>query len=265
LIKQNLLAVPGQGDEQPVSLKSLRPPEPAATPPEKEGTDPRLEHARALVHQYLKALPNFTADETEVFYVSPALATPKWTVVENLQAEAVFHGGRETLRSVVINGRSFADGAILPAHSRASPSTSRLDNIFDSNCQVTVRFEKRAEEAGTALLVYRFTAPRDSCFGAIHDGEYQRYFPGHEGEVFIAEADGLVRKIECTTTGIPDEFGRRRYEERVTWDQVKIGDETHLLPVSSELLLVNRGPMSLSVAKYSNHRHFEASSSITFH
>lgn len=35
LIKQNLLAVPGQGDEQPVSLKSLRPPEPAATPPKK--------------------------------------------------------------------------------------------------------------------------------------------------------------------------------------------------------------------------------------
>jgi hypothetical protein len=71
---------------------------------------------------------------------------------------------------------------------------------------------------------------------------------------------------DCAATGFPSEYGLRRSEERVAWDQVKIGEERHLLPVSAELLMVLKdGSSSLSVRKFTNHRHFEASSSITFH
>lgn len=266
LIKQNLLATPGPNDEPPeVNLRTLKPPDPSAGLPEKEVLDPKLEHSRVLVHKYLAALPNFTADEAMTFYSSPKLASPRWKVEESMRTEAVFHGGEETRRNVVINGVKWEDTAFLPSAVRANPSTLRLSQIFRTDCQVIVGFEKRVVEAGTPMLVYRFAAPRDLCFGEVYDNNYQRYFPGYEGEVFVAEADGLTRRIECASSGFPAEFNDQRVEERTAWDQVKIGDESHLLPVSAERLVVTKSVMLLSVAKYSNHRHFEASTSITFH
>jgi hypothetical protein len=265
-IKQNLLATPGQNDEEPnVSLKTLRLPDSSDLPAPKNEFETKLEHTRLLVHQYLSALPNRTADEVLTTSESALSATPKWRVTETLQAEVNFQGSRETLRNIVRNGVKWPDTAILPNGHRASASTSRLGQIFNEDCPITINFEKRAVEAGTPVLVYHFASPRDSCFGANTDGGYQRYFAGHTGEVFVGEADGLVREIDSTTTGFPAEFGHRTTEERVTWDQVKIGEERHLLPVSAERLLVAKSVMALSVVKYTNHRHFESTSKITFH
>jgi len=262
-IKQNLLAKPN--DEQPnISLKTLKLPDPSAG--SSEDLDPKLERTRVLVRKYLSALPNFTADKAMTTQSSKVSATPKWSVTETLQAEANFRGRQETLRNIVRDGVKLPDAAILPTGVRAGASTSRLSQIFSPDCPVTIKFEKRAVEAGTPVLAYSFTSPHDSCFGPVWDGHYQRYFPGYEGEVFIGEADGLVRKIYCTTTGFPAEFNQRTMEEQVMWDQVAIGEERHLLPVSSQTLLVStNNTMFLSVVKYTNHRHFESTSAITFH
>ena len=54
-------------------------------------------------------------------------------------------------------------------------------------------------------------------------------------------------------------------EEKVTWDFVQIGVEKHILPVSYEkTMYFRRGGSGRVTAKYANHRHFEADSSVTF-
>jgi len=266
MVKGNLLADPTRPGETPdVSLKTLT--RPAINGPSgKQGADAVLERTRTLVHQYLAALPNFVADSTTTLYRSPKAATPKWTVIESLRAEAHFRGGREVLMNIVRNGVALPDDATLPAALRARASTTTLSEVFNPDCPVTIDFEKRTvDTSNTPLLVYRFASPRDSCFGSNWDGNYERYFAPREGEVFVGEADGLVREISCITTGFPPEFAHSRFEERVKWDEVRIGDERHFLPVSSETLMFTRGGFSWSVAEYANHRHFETSSSITFH
>ena len=53
--------------------------------------------------------------------------------------------------------------------------------------------------------------------------------------------------------------------ETVTWGDVKIGDNSHLLPIGYEKVMYMRaGARNRVVAEYSNHRHFEAESNIKF-
>jgi hypothetical protein len=263
LVKGNLLTDPTRPREVPdVSLRSLKRPSLSAN---KEAGDAALERTRTLVHQYLAALPNFVADSKTILYRSPGVATPKWTVNETLEAETHFRGGSETRMSVVRNGVQLPDNALLPSAVRAQASTTNLSHVFNPDCPVSLEFEKRAVEAGTPVLVYRFKSPHDSCFGADWDGDYQYYFAPHEGEILVGEADGLIREIDCISTEYPNEFAQSRIEERVTWGEVRIGDERHLLPVSSEMLQVSKRSISWSVAEYSNHRHFETSSTVTYH
>jgi hypothetical protein len=47
---------------------------------------------------------------------------------------------------------------------------------------------------------------------------------------------------------------------------VKIGDSTFLLPVGAEIVALNAsGAWSRVTVEYKNHRHFEASTNVTFH
>jgi hypothetical protein len=50
-----------------------------------------------------------------------------------------------------------------------------------------------------------------------------------------------------------------------SWDYVKIGDATYLLPVSFEFVgRRSDGEATRVSVEYKNHRHFEAAASVTF-
>jgi hypothetical protein len=71
--------------------------------------------------------------------------------------------------------------------------------------------------------------------------------------------------MEYETTGTPTEFSG---EDKVvlSWDFVKIGDASYLLPVAADYVFAfSSGDMWHIVVQYKNHRHFEASTNVTFH
>ena len=50
-----------------------------------------------------------------------------------------------------------------------------------------------------------------------------------------------------------------------SWDYVKIGDATYLLPISAEFVARRLdGSAGRVRVEYKNHRHFEAATSVTF-
>lgn len=66
--------------------------------------------------------------------------------------------------------------------------------------------------------------------------------------------------------GFPAEFEFAQRREEVLWDYVKIGDASHLLPVGANfVVLYSSGNRWRVEVEYKNHRHFEASTNITFH
>ena len=72
----------------------------------------------------------------------------------------------------------------------------------------------------------------------------------------------MTRFVEDATDFLPG-FAFTERTEQVTWDYVKIGDTSHLLPVRAEFLVLYASGEHWRVeVEYTNHRHFEASTNL---
>ena len=79
-------------------------------------------------------------------------------------------------------------------------------------------------------------------------------------------SSGNVIRLDEEATDFPADFELAQSNEEVSWDYVKIGDASHLLPVAANfVILYSSGARTRIDVEYKNHRHFEASSNITFH
>jgi hypothetical protein len=98
---------------------------------------------------------------------------------------------------------------------------------FDSNCPITFRFERRLTARGIQLIEFSFDAPADSCFPAW--GGNQRYYARRTGKILVEEATGELVQSDDALVGFPAGFAWTRVEQETVWDQVKIGEDGHLL------------------------------------
>jgi hypothetical protein len=72
--------------------------------------------------------------------------------------------------------------------------------------------------------------------------------------------------MEYETTGTPADFSGQRHKVILSWDFVKIGDASFLLPVAADYVFAfSSGDVWHIAVQYKNHRHFEASTNLMFH
>ena len=153
----------------------------------------------------------------------------------------------------------------LPGFKWSGGFGTELRPLFDLECPTTIEYQGHAEVRGKQLLKYRFSSPPDGCFGHFYV-DYQRYNPARTGHVFIDDPGGNVIQLEEEADQFPGEFEIAQRTEEVTWDYVKIGDASHLLPVAANfLILYSSGSRWRVEVEYRNHRHFGASANITFY
>jgi hypothetical protein len=77
---------------------------------------------------------------------------------------------------------------------------------------------------------------------------------------------GASLRFEAEASGFPEDFSFDLNTVEETWDYVKIGEATFLLPVSAEVVsLFAHGNWSRVSLKFKNHRHFDASTIVIFH
>ena len=143
------------------------------------------------------------------------------------------------------------------------------DELFGKHPQSAIAPEDRERFKGLRYFSYdakyRFSAPADGCFAVLYV-EDQRSNPPRSGHVIIDEASGSVIRLDEEAYGFPADFELARRNEEVSWDYVKIGSASHLLPVAANfVILYSSGARTRIEVEYRNHRHFEASSEITFH
>ena len=76
----------------------------------------------------------------------------------------------------------------------------------------------------------------------------------------------MVVRLESKAREFPPAFPISSAEDATTWEWVMAGDGRELLPVSGEVLVVyaNERRAYLTQVDYRNHRHFQASSNLTF-
>lgn len=225
----------------------------------------RLERIRSNILEFASKMPNFVADEVVKRYVSTS-PLPQWQFVDTIESETTFRGSAESRGHIRLNGNAWTHPYnTLPGWKWDAGFGADLPRLFGANCPTTFESEGRVSEGGRSLSVVRFSSPPDGCVGYYWSG-YQSFFAGQTGRIFLDEHEENVIQIEAKSREFPKAFPLSAVEEQVSWGYVNIGDATHLLPVSSQIMYVqSTGRMQLTKVEYKNHRHFEASSTITFH
>jgi hypothetical protein len=260
----NLLAPPEPEDAGP-TLQG-RPPAPTPSPSADAGADPQviLEKARTVNLERAAHLPNFVADEIVDCYSSPS-SPPEWQHTAAIRSEVTFAGMGETRQ------RMTADGKPVPGHDHpgcvgwGGGFGTYLKPIFDAECRTTLEFSKSIGRPGNQALIYNFSTPPEGCFPTSFSG-YERAYPAHEGFVVIEIPGGRMIHVTGRSVRFPGAYPIVKIEEKVNWNVVKIGDQARLLPIAYEKSMYMSSGWTYRVsATYTNHRHFEANSDITFH
>ena len=226
--------------------------------------DSRLEHARTVNLAYAANMPGFVADETARRY-SGNSGSEKWRYQDTIQSEITFVGSRAVRRQIRRNGKPWERPfEALPGFKWYGGFGTEIKPLFDPQCPTTLQYQGKAELRGSQLLKYRFSSPADGCFAFLYL-ENQRFNPARTGHVLIDDATGSVIQFDEEASGFPEDFALTQRSEEVSWANVKIGQASHLLPVAANFVIVySSGARARIEVEYKNHRHFEASSNITF-
>jgi len=226
--------------------------------------DPRLEHAREVVLAYVSHMPNYVADETAKRYQRDP-GSSKWRVADTIQTEITLRENSAVRENIRRNGKPWKKPFDeLPGFKWAGRFGTELRPLFDPQCPTTLDFAGSAEVHGQPVLDYQFSSPQDGCFAYFTENG-RTSNPPRSGDVFIDQASGNVMRLEEDAEGFPP--GSRFIErtEQVTWGYVTIGEERHLLPIAASFLIRYASGTQYRIdVEYSNHRHFEASTHLTF-
>jgi hypothetical protein len=244
----------------PVNLlsRATQPPSPMLA-----STDAALEHARQINLEFAQHMPNFMADETAKRYTADANAQ-EWRDLDTIETEITFKGSRAVRRQIRRDGKPWEEPfQALPGFKWSGGFGSEIRPLFDPRCPTAIRFVETTAMRGREVREYEFQSPPDGCFDPFYL-EYQRYNPARSGHVFIEESGHIVQLDELADD-FPRGMGFAERQEEVFLDYVKIGDSSRLVPVGANFVVRYAGGNRARVeVEYKNHRHFEASTNVTF-
>jgi len=251
--------------------KNLLPRPPAAPPAPSQGPGldapggRELALARQVNLEYAENMPNFVADEKARRYrIGPGSST--WRDFDTVESEITFQGNHAARRDIRRNGKPWAQRfEALPGFKWYEGFGTEIKPLFDPKCPTTIEYQGPSKVDGRAVFDYRFSAPVDGCF-PLFFFDYQRFNPARTGHFAIDRQQNHIIQLDETASAFPAEIQFAEREEHITWDYVKIAGEEHLLPVRARFLVrYYDGTHYRIEVEYKNHRHFEASTNVTFH
>lgn len=225
--------------------------------------DRKLAQAREVNLEYVSHMPDFVADEKAKRYTSDNNSRD-WRYSDTIETEIAFKGNSAVREQIRKDGKPWKRPfETLPGFKWAGGFGTEIRPLFDPACPTTIAYEGPAEIHGKQLEKYRFRSPADGCFASFYIDSSQ-FNPGRTGYAFVDDGGHLI-ELEETADGFPADFKFTRRTEHVTWDYVKIGNDSHLLPIAATFeIFYSSGLRSRIEVEYRNHRHFEASTSVEF-
>lgn len=262
----NLLGgVPFREGKNLLEHPGVAPPLPSQAPDSTAPGGRELARARQINLEYAANMPNFVADEkAKRFRIGPGGST--WRDFDTVESEIAFTGNHAARQSIRRNGKPWGQlFEALPGFKWYEGFGTEIMPLFDAKCPGTIKYQGRSKSGGRPVLEYQFSAPIDGCFPFFFF-DYQRYNPARTGHFSIDEQAGNILQLDEEANGFPAEIQFADREEHITWDFVKIGADSHLLPVRAGFLVrYYDGTRYRIEVEYKNHRHFEASTNVTFH
>ena len=232
--------------------------------------DAALEHAQQVNLDRAANLPNFVADEVAVRFSSRHIDPPQWQRVDTIESEIAVRGGGFTRQHTTVNGKPWSKPKLPDGATWSVMFGYELKPLFGADCQRTIEYVGHEHIHSKAALAYRFQVPPNGCFGTfnIKDGFFSFLKianPARTGRFLLDDPGGNLIYFEIEAKEFPKGFDSDPSTYIETWDNVKIGDTSYLLPVASEMFGgFKREKLWHVTVEYRNHRHFESSADISF-
>jgi len=234
------------------------------TPKSPKAPDPEgLERVREVNLARAERMPNFIADEVAVRSVR-GKGNSKWKQDDIVESEVTFKGADDARQHIRINGKPYTTTTgWIPGVNWGLGFAANLNSVFNRDCANTFELEGHQELRGKRVTVYRFQSPQDGCFGAGVMG-YREYDAARTGRIVVEDLGGNVIQMEFEVIQAPS-IKSGNDKEVFSWDDVTIGDASHLLPVAADYVYPwPNGDLWHIAVQFKNHRHFEAAITVKF-
>jgi hypothetical protein len=226
-----------------------------------QGSNP-LPRIRAQMVELLRGQPNYTCTETiERTRQAPATRSK---VEDTLRLEVALVDGKEMFAwpgSKQFEDRDLSD--LISTGMFGNGNFAIYARILFLSNIATVEYRGESPLGGRPALRYDFQVAR-------WIGGYRLSVNGHEETVafhgsFYADPVTLdLRRVEVAAEDIPASLGVTAAETTVNYGHVKIGEETFLLPVESELMMAMPDVIDRNWVRFSSCRKFTGESTLLF-
>jgi hypothetical protein len=230
-----------------------------------------IERTRRIVLNHIRALPNFICRRISRQFYDRSGVGAKWRLVQTVVAEVRYVDGRESFRTLSVNGKSSSE-EFRSVSGTYGAFASTLNNIFSPEANAKLWLSGDSALNRRPVHVVRMSVPTPLGSHVIHlglDRNGKKIRPidvGYQGLVLIAKDSGSVLRIHAQETlGISDEYPIEQAEFSVDYGDVRIGTSVYSLPVRKQgLVYVRRGGVTKHEVEFLDYRKFDAESTLTF-
>lgn len=245
----------------------------AATPPQSPGaSDPPpsadeqqriISAMRDYADNYIAKLPDFVCQQVTRQFEAGSNGK-HWRKDDTLSSKLIFAGGREHRTLEMVNDKRVRS---TNARRRMPLSTEGefgilLNKIFDPASEAAFSWVGWETIGGRRVAKFSFSIDREHSTLTLTSFIKARV-PYH-GFVYADPESGTIRKLASGSSEIPPALQMTSIATVVDYDQVRIGDQNYLLPVSAVVSLVTDKDQVRNEITFESYRKFEAESTITF-
>ena len=227
--------------------------------------DPIIEKAREVAFDFIETLPNYTVKQfTTRFQSEPGSGKVSWQALDNVTADVIQEGGKESYRNILVNGKAPKEAVEKTGSWSSGEFSSVLQDVLSPVTDARFYNKRSSTIVNRPATRYDFSVEQPNSHWHVYAAS-QSYQPSYKGAIWIDKETSRVLRIEMSAKNMPDDFPLDQVESATDYDFVRINDGKFLLPVHSEALSCGRGTAcSRNVIDFRNYRKYGADSSITF-
>ena len=181
-----------------------------------------------------------------------------WQERDRFQEDLLFANGEETYQPV--EGQETSGSSQDGAYS-IGQFAAAIQNVFAPQSRTSFRLEGGEKIGGRQTVRVAFRIPQEtSALQVTYQGNPLRV--GYRGLIWIDVSSYQVVQLIKKTADLPEDFPVKTSEVNIAYDQVRIGESQHWLPIRAQLnmsigILQSARVHTRNVTRFTDYRQFE--------
>src|SRR5204863_6598538 len=223
-----------------------------------------VERVREYALNYSRNLPNFICTQVTRRYYDPR-GLEFWQPQDTLTTRLSYFEQKESYKLVMINSRpTDQEYDSLGGATSTGEFGSMMQQIFDRESEAAFQWLRWATLRGKRAHVYTYRILQPNSHWQINYERRQEIVVGYSGLIYVDRDTGMILKVTLEAENIPVSFPISQATTALDYDYVKIGDQTHLLPLKADVRMRSEKLLTKNLVEFHLYRKFGADTTITF-